>query len=169
MESEESPYVKKTDVLSQEINHSKNIPSGKTSKAIWIIALLLLVCAGLYYLIADHRPYDSFINARGFIEKTRPHGLWTYYYPNGDKRREMNYNVGILEGEYFEWLENNVLVFEAHYKNDSLYGPFRSYDEKGIIMTSGEYYANSYHGLIKEYDQNGQLSTETYYVKGVSQ
>ncbi len=51
-----------------------------------------------------------------FVEGRR-HGRSTWWYANGRKMREINYDDGAIDGDLLEWDQNEKLVKRDHYQN----------------------------------------------------
>ena len=66
--------------------------------------------------------------------RVQKHGPWTWWYDNGQKKYQGNYDNGKKNGEWFEWTSNGELVISGFYKNGKKWdGVF-----KGIEYASGE-------------------------------
>ena len=72
--------------------------------------------------------------------KGRRQGLWTDFYPNGQKR------------------------YEGQFKNDKCKGTFRYYDQQGNLQATNEFDKSGEKCLNKTYAPNGRMVATGYYV-----
>lgn len=72
--------------------------------------------------------------------KGRRQGIWTDYYPNGQKR------------------------YEGQFKNDRCKGTFRYYDQQGNLQATNEFDKSGTKCLNKTYAPNGHMIATGYYV-----
>ena len=72
--------------------------------------------------------------------KGRRQGMWTDFYPNGQKR------------------------YEGQFKNDKCTGTFRYYDEQGNLQATNEFDKSGEKCLNKTYAPNGRVIATGYYV-----
>jgi uncharacterized protein len=69
---------------------------------------------GLYYLVNKDKPFSgdviSYIGGKvefeGKIENGLKTGVWTYYYPTGQKKTQGSYTDGLKDGNWTSWKEN---------------------------------------------------------------
>ena len=73
-------------------------------------------------------------------EKGRRQGLWTDFYPNGQKR------------------------YEGQFKNDKCTGEFKYYDEQGRLKATNTFDKSGEKALNKTYSENGTLIATGYYI-----
>lgn len=59
------------------------------------------------------------------------HGKWTYWYENGNKWSEANFNLGVTDGESIVWYENGEIKYRGDYKNGDPHDVWTFYDDKG--------------------------------------
>ena len=72
--------------------------------------------------------------------KGRRQGMWTDFYPNGQKR------------------------YEGRFKNDKCKGTFRYYDEQGNLQATNEFDKSGERCLNKTYAPNGRVIATGYYI-----
>lgn len=72
--------------------------------------------------------------------KGRRQGVWTDFYPNGQKR------------------------YDGQFKNDKCQGTFRYYDQQGNLQATNEFDKSGEKCLNKTYASNGRLVATGYYV-----
>ncbi len=131
----------------------------------------------------------SIIEKGALIEGTR-NGLWSAYYPGGEKMAEYSYKNGLREGPFRSWYASGVISEEGQMLNNERSGLVIKYYPSGIIETEGNYRSNQPHGIgahfrpdgskdkefvmsdgrpngsIKEYFPDGQLAKESSYTFG---
>jgi antitoxin component YwqK of YwqJK toxin-antitoxin module len=120
----------------------------------------------------------------------QPEGPFTYYYPNGDKAFEGNYNQGKIEGLATSYYSDNRIFGKQNYKSDVLdgeqnyfypggkihvrinyqdgkaNGPYQQMYENEQARESFEYLQDSVHGMFRFFYPDGKLWTEKQYENG---
>lgn len=120
--------------------------------------ILLCVAFGLYSLVfADSRDvfYESdgvTVQSRGkFNEKGQGVGIHTYYYPNGEKSYEMEFNEnGALDGQYKNWDENGRLFQISTHSNGKKHGDFKRWDAQNNLIIHEVYENDSLTKILVE-------------------
>jgi len=87
---------------------------------------------------------ENCIKAEGWLKDDKKEGLWLFYYPDGKKNREINYENGIENGIWRMWHENGNLYIEQNKINGKTKGLWKEYYENGKIKEIGEYLEDSY-------------------------
>lgn len=100
-------------------------------KKIILLLLFFLTCFGGSLSAQDYNRTDS---------KGRRQGLWTDFYPNGQKR------------------------YEGQFKNDLCTGEFKYYDEQGRLIATNDFDKSGMRALNKSYASNGTLIATGYYL-----
>ena len=67
------------------------------------------------------------------------HGKSTWWYPSGEKRREVDYNGGELDGEFLEWGLDNKLVTKAPFVGGRLLTRKVKWYAPGKVFYEGSY------------------------------
>ncbi len=67
------------------------------------------------------------------------HGKWVYYFDDGKKQREINYEHGKKNGELIEYYRSGKKMYIAHYQNDIANGKWIVFDENGNKVSETEY------------------------------
>lgn len=118
-------------------------------------------------------------------------GIWTKYYPNGNKKHELTftnnrpngyakfyYKDGLLQeegmwkdnkwvGEYRYYHENGNLFYNWVYNpSGKREGKQQYFYENGNLMIEGNWKDGSESGLLKEYYENGSLKSEKNFTPG---
>ena len=69
--------------------------------------------------------------AQGEIKGKKENGLWVYWYENGKKAREGNFDQGNRIGTHTYWYQNGNLRGVGNFKNDKYNGKWTMYNEEG--------------------------------------
>ncbi|MDQ3048040.1 MAG: hypothetical protein M3R27_10860 [Bacteroidota bacterium] len=115
-------------------------------------------------------------------------GKWNYWYENGQKRSEEQYDKGIMTGNWKNWYENGQLETEINFaakkqvnfhKNGKKHseggilpgmihtGSWTGYHENGTKNYEGSYSGNGEkEGTWMWWDDKGNLTTEQVYTSG---
>lgn len=116
------------------------------------------------YVVFDEFGYKYYQGK--FKGKKGRHGLWKYYYKNGNTSKELNYIKGKLEGAASWYYESGELESKGTYKNDELDGVYTEYFENGNLKLEGWYVDGYKEGSWKEFNIKGELIEESYYLDG---
>jgi hypothetical protein len=57
--------------------------------------------------------------SEGYYKNGKKDGLWTYWYPEGQKSSEAHYKDGVENGVTTCWYQNSQQLSEKHYKDGS--------------------------------------------------
>ncbi|MFO7658486.1 MAG: TonB family protein [Bacteroidales bacterium] len=90
-------------------------------------------------------------------------GEFNYWYENGQKHIQCNFNEDILDGYYREWYKNGKLKNEKFFKNSLIEGIESDWDENGLLTKSTMYKNGLKHGSFITYYPNGQLLRKDIY------
>lgn len=82
-------------------------------------------------------------------------GLWTYYYENGTKQKEVNYVDDVYEGPYTEWYENGNIKKTGNYKAGKGIGFWEGYFENGKKKYEVDYKGGHFNEVISLWYQDG--------------
>ncbi|MHC4695668.1 MAG: toxin-antitoxin system YwqK family antitoxin [Planctomycetota bacterium] len=98
-----------------------------------------------------------------------PHGLHTQFWPNGQKKLEMEYDCGVRHGPRLTWYESGKLWSQGEFVNGKDHGHWVVWysDEKKsqeFTMVNGVW-----HGVQAFWDSNGQKRMEVEWVDGKRQ
>ncbi|MDD4178860.1 MAG: FxLYD domain-containing protein [Candidatus Margulisbacteria bacterium] len=75
----------------------------------------------------------------GDMKDDKPDGLFTKYYPNGQKEIESNYKEDKIDGTMRTYYTDGHLQWEINYRNGIIDGYSRYYDADGVLLKE-EYY-----------------------------
>ncbi|MBN1117113.1 MAG: TonB family protein [Bacteroidales bacterium] len=97
------------------------------------------------------------------LNPDRKHGLFTWYFNNGDIKKQCYYNNNSLEGKYKVWYNNGQLQQLSQYKSNALEGTTKTWNESGILIKKVDYKSGLKDGKFITYYDNGQpIRKETY-------
>jgi antitoxin component YwqK of YwqJK toxin-antitoxin module len=140
-------------------NYKNNLMFGKCKE--WYESGILKSTGNYIIDSADNRGYKK---TRELVSK--PHGKIVYYYVNGNKKSEINYKNGKMNGSYTTWFESGKLHEKAEYSMDVLSGVSKRWFENGLMefekhygkpeMKNG-YYRAVLNGPYIEYYKEGVL------------
>ena len=80
--------------------------------------------------------------SEGYYKNGKKDGLWTYWYPEGQKSSEAHYKDGVENGVTTRWYQNSQQLSEKHYKD-------------GVED-----------GVTTYWNPNGQFSSKAHYKEG---
>ncbi len=84
-------------------------------------------------------------------------GLYTSFYPTGEKYEEANYEKDTLHGERKVYYKNGNLEILETYNMGQFISPYKRFYEDGKIQQEGSYVENVATGEWKKYYPNGKL------------
>jgi len=118
-------------------------------------------------------------------------GIWTKYYPNGNKKHELTFTNNQPNGYAKFYYKDGMLQEEGMWKDNKWVGEYRYYHENGNLfynwvynaagkregtqqyfyengnlMIEGSWKEGSESGLLKEYYENGSLKSEKQFATG---
>ena len=99
-----------------------------------------------------------------YLSKERPHGLWKWYYEDGSKWREENFERGVEEGLLIEWNDSQKVVTKGEFIEGLKEGKW--YYNIGDHTEEGDYIAGNKEGEWKHFYENNQLNYIGSYVDG---
>ena len=133
---------------------------------------------------------DTSIIANGFYNGSKKDSTWIYYYKNGLKSAEINYNLGlengrakvffpdgnlleeldwkngVKEGIWRQFYPSNKKRLEARYVNNEKNGSFFMYFENGAYDAKGKYLNGLRHGQWDIYDKSNRIIDSKLYTNG---
>ena len=106
------------------------------------------------------------IQMSGTYRSIRPDyktGVFTYYYKNGFKQAECEYDHNELDGPYREWYENGILKSDHFYLDGELNGSYKSWNDDGTPSLEIQYKDGKKHGYFISYHSNGEPARKDLY------
>jgi antitoxin component YwqK of YwqJK toxin-antitoxin module len=79
-----------------------------------------------------------------------------YYYPNGQKKCEAEYQNDQRHGKYLRWYENGQKECETEYKNDQIDGKYIEWHENGQKNIEKNFKNSKLHGKSSGWYSNGK-------------
>jgi len=115
-----------------------------------------------YYFTDNNKLYKY-----GCYVNNKVHGKWTFYFTNGNKSSEMNFNNGEKIGKFIVYHENGKISIEGNYtKGDKLDGAFSKYNESGQPLLYEEYSNGILNGIQRIYTYKGVMTKQAKYANG---
>ena len=105
---------------------------------------------------------------RGQFKDDLPVGTFFYYYEDGGKSSEVQYEGGDgvrAKATFFH--KNGAIMAEGYYENQKKVGTWKYYDDQTILSSVEEYKDGKLHGTSVVYFLNGQVAAEVPYVDGL--
>jgi antitoxin component YwqK of YwqJK toxin-antitoxin module len=103
----------------------------------------------------------------GKINTEMRDSIWLFYYENGVKRREVNYNNGLLSGSLTEYYETGSVWKEYNIVNGFPDGTYTEWHVGERKKEEGVFDNGSKTGIWKTWDSNGNLISEVIFEKGI--
>ena len=101
------------------------------------------------------------------LEKTgKKHGVWTYYFENGELENIGSFNHGRREGEWKRYRDNGKLMVISYYKGGFAEGECKYYHENGELESIGFYKDGNRDGEWKTYKENGMFRRTEHWQDG---
>ena len=104
--------------------------------------------------------------AEGTYKNKELDGLYSQWWPNGQKRREATYKDGKIDGLETTWYENGQKWAEQAYKDGILDGLGKTWHENGQKRKEVTYKDGILDGLWTQWDENGQKEVEATFKDG---
>lgn len=83
-------------------------------------------------------------------------GLFEAFYPSGHKQSEGHYKMGLKEGKWLAWHDNEALKQECFYQADKLHGLKTIFNIDGIKTSTETFVAGVRNGAYRKFFLNGQ-------------
>jgi TonB family protein len=105
----------------------------------------------------------------GTYKSIRPddrEGVFTWYYPDGRKQQECEYNNNQLHGTFQEWYEDGQIKSKESFTDGFLDGPMKTWRKDGKPELDAQYSKGEKHGYFISYYKNGQIARKELYDNG---
>ena len=93
-------------------------------------------------------------------------GEFVKYYRNGKKQEKSHYQNGVKDGISFWFFENESISIEYPYAKGEINGVAKTYYNDGTLKTESAYLNNELNGQKKEYFLSKKLKSKGYYKDG---
>jgi len=105
----------------------------------------------------------------GTYKSIRPddrEGIFTWYYPDGNKQQECEYKDNQLNGAFQEWYEDGQVKTKESFSEGLIDGPLKTWRKDGKLELDAQYSKGEKHGYFLSYYKNGQLARKELYDNG---
>jgi len=164
-------------------------------KRLWIIGLSISVCLaalcvygykkvdardleqrdGIMYAKGMTKPYTGRVMALWAVSKVRReaaykqgklHGPDVYYFINGKRESEKNWDNGVANGKFLLWFKDGKKRAVANYKDGKPDGNWIYWYEEGTKKTESQYITGVLNGLSAKWYRSGQPQYTRAYREG---
>lgn len=114
---------------------------------------------GSYLFTVEDYFLSGQIQMTGTFRSIRPDyktGTFIYWYENGNKQAECEYENNELNGQYLEWYENGRQKSIQYFYQGKLNGTYQSWKDDGIPKLNIQYLDGKKHGYFISYYPNGK-------------
>lgn len=98
-----------------------------------------------------------------------PHGLTTQFWPNGQKRLEMEYNCGVKDGPRVTWYQDGKIWSQGAFADGRDHGHWVVWFPDGTKSQEFTMIRGMWHGVHTLWDATGQKRREVAWVNGKRQ
>lgn len=102
------------------------------------------------------------------LEYNSREGNFNWYYSNGQKYCQGQYKNGKAEGKWTYWYKDGQVKREGNYESDYREGEWNFYHRNGKILCKPVYKEGDLDGNYKEYYDNGDIKLDKNFSKGKS-
>jgi len=92
---------------------------------------------------------DGTMAAKGTFLAGKKEGTFSEYYPNGNVKIEAHYQEGLKHGLFFVYDEDERMLQEAVFRNDSLVDQLTTFYNTGSVRSESSFSAGMPQGLVK--------------------
>ena len=100
------------------------------------------------------------------IPRNGRHGLWKFWYENGQQQDQLMYLKGQKNGQSINWYENGQTRQKGNWKNGQPYGLWVDYYESGEIRIKRNHKVNEL-SEISVFHENGTIYIEGFFYQGI--
>lgn len=105
--------------------------------------------------------------AQGRYLSGLPDGTWTFFYPDGEVQKQTVYALGVPDGPYRLAYPGGQEQERGQYSEGVRTGTWRRYHPNGQKQEEGEYREDRRDGEWRTWDDTGRLTVRTVYAQGV--
>jgi TonB family protein len=109
------------------------------------------------------------IQMTGTYKSIRPddrEGVFTWYYPDGQKQQVCEYRNNMLHGLFQEWYEDGQIKINESFSEGLLDGPMKTWRKDGKLEIDAQYSKGEKHGYFISNYENGQVARKELYDNG---
>tara|TARA_R100001443_G_scaffold116130_1_gene135730 strand:- start:240 stop:734 length:495 start_codon:yes stop_codon:yes gene_type:complete len=128
---------------------------------------------GLYYKKFTNEPFTGEVSGKHSVKfkSGKAHGVWEWYYDNGQLREVRKYKDGKRDGLYEGYYDNGQLGSIGKYKEGNRDGLWEWYYDNGQLGGKGNYEDDKRESYWEFFNEDGTVDTERTgtYKNGVKQ
>ena len=124
---------------------------------VFLISILFIACNSNLETVETVNEFGYKIKYQRSKKDFAKQGLYTEFYPNGEKYEEANYVNDTLHGERKKYYESGAIELIENYSMGAIDAEFKRYYEDGALQQEGLYKEHVAVGEWKKYYKNGQL------------
>ncbi|MEY4572994.1 MAG: hypothetical protein RLZ10_2264 [Bacteroidota bacterium] len=95
------------------------------------------------------------------------HGVQRFYYSNGKLESEINYNLGLLDGDYKKYSKEGILINDRKFKKGKENGKCLLYYDNGKLLKEENWKDGTKDGAFILYTDKDSIKSQEFYKKGV--
>jgi TonB family protein len=106
------------------------------------------------------------VQMTGTYRSIRPddrEGVFTWYFPDGQKQEECQYKNNMLHGLYQEWYKDGQIKIRQSFNVGLPDGPMKTWRQDGTLQLDVQYSKGEKHGFFMSYYINGQMARKELY------
>lgn len=107
---------------------------------------------------------DGYVNAEGSLHNGIIEGVWSTYWSSGYPQTLTSYVHGKKDGLQMRMLEEGILDYIQHFKDDKLEGPKRTYHIRGPIYEETYYSNDKKNGKYTKWYKSGRKQEEGAFI-----
>ena len=121
---------------------------------------------GIRYTYYDNGELASETSWTDFMIRNIPHGKFTYWHMNGQKKMERYYVQGTIDGKETQWFGNGQIASIGSYIDDKKVGKWIFWDVKGLKAAEKNFIEGNLFNEVKyEYYENDFLKSKNTFTK----
>jgi len=110
---------------------------------------------------------EGYVTAEGEFIRHGEHARW--YPENGQKKMELHYTNGVMNGPRLSWYDTGQIWSRGAYKNGKADGTWTAWFPSGKRQREWHMRENVWDGLYQEFHENGEKRYEVEYINGMKQ
>jgi len=152
-------------IVSQSATNNRYLFNSSFTKREWYENGQMKSSQPYFDLIHCGQNYIRASEGKKCIENPK-NGTYTWWYENGNLKREGNWRFGKLNGTYTEGFKNGQLKSLLFFNNDKYEGIQKDWHENGQLKIESNMKGGKRHGKRVEWDRNGQVVTQGQFEEG---
>jgi antitoxin component YwqK of YwqJK toxin-antitoxin module len=131
-----------------------------------ILLVYLVICSSAGSLIGQTQT-EKKSKSQGQTVDGNKEGVWTFFYPDGQKMAEEHYSAGELEGWATAYYPGGKLMSKEFWKKDLQEDSAWYFHSNGRLHRKGLYRSGAYTGNWQTFDSLGRLVQSGFYQDGL--